>query len=860
MEHFNEKITHSRSYIAIASVVLVFIMIIGFFECSKVINQSFTKTLQESMSLSCKNAIENLSGYIILEQQSVDYIADLMGSDDEDTTPFCYADTINALNSFCTSNAVASSGILYEDGHLLMNDGSNFYNGPDLSFPEVSSNVSYISSMVDSDESSTGKVIRIFAPIKDDGRVSAMLFVTLDPAYFSHFFGSMSDYSSDKILLIADAADNRIIYSTYGGSDPDLQSLTTGSLIEAFSLSKVSHGMLSSMKVGDSGQEWDYYSRSFSLGEWCAITMVKHNTGFALVDDVTSTLIKAFLIMLIPLLLFLILVIAIEHRTVLITRTFSDSVSYMYRVGFSLTNAAMDPDRINDALGIMAEQYSGRSATFLIVRFGKIRDIFSTDRDFERRSKKLTTGTSLKNSSPEFYEHLLAGDCIVVNLPELDELDHTDDLSVQIKAGKILGIMPARGMSAQEETISETEMEDVAFEHFSSRVVSMNSDRTPVFRMIPGTVLMCVPIRGSENTLTGILIVSDPQLPERQLTKFTSFSYIHSVAPDFSMVSTSVEAYAIIKNMGSIDFTTGLLNRNAYKKALEELEIEDGRPFACIFIDVNGLHEMNNTFGHDKGDEMLHYVADTLKTVFPDDEVYRIGGDEFLIFAKDHSMSVIDLRVAHINRLIEEAKYAVSIGVEWREHDHNISEMITAADHKMYAAKKRYYETAGRDRRSRDRRSDDRGGEERRGADRRAGDRRAEDRRSDDRRSEDRRSGDRRSDGEPGIIITPGYTGPDRRRRDPDPSKAPEAVKDDIQSIMDKYRPSGAHKGNVTEVLAEAEQAAQRFAEECGATDTPAPPENPHATPSHDGEKSVPPEMPGGPTRSALYNYSVDNH
>lgn len=796
MKRFDEMFAHSRFYIAVASVALVFVMIIGFFECSKVIDRSFTGTLQDNMSSNCKNAVESLSNYMNLEQKSVEYCADLLSTGEEDFTPFDYADAISILNSLCAPDSVVSSGIIHEDDSVLMNDGSTS-RLPGLSFSDVSSEDSYVSSLADSRDTFTGKVIRIFAPVFENDRVESMLFISIDPSYFSHFFLITSDYSDDRLLLIVDAVDNSIIYSTYSGDDADMQSLTIGSPITDFSLSTMSQGQLSTLDLGDRGQLWDYYSKSFSLGQWYAITMVKHTAGLSMVDSVSSALIKAFIIMLIPLLIFLLIIIVIEHRTLKLSRAFSDSMSYMYHIGFTLSNAAMDPERITEALGIMAGQYSCTNATFMIIRYGKIRTVFSTDKEYEKRAKKLTTGTSLKVSAPELYEHLLAGDCIVVNLPEADDLDHTDDLSEQIRAGKALGIMPSSLIDSPEENVNVNEKEDTAFEHLSNRVVTVNLDRSPVFRPIQGTVLMCVPIRGNENTLSGILIVSDPQISQRRLNCFESFSYISSVAPDFALVSTSIEAYALIKNMGTIDFTTGLLNRNAYKNALEELDIEDGQAFACIFIDVNGLHEMNNTYGHDKGDEMLHFVADTLKTVFPDDEVFRIGGDEFIIFARNHSMSVIDLRVAHINRLIAEANYAVSVGVEWREHNHDIQEMITAADHKMYAAKKRYYETAGRDRRSRDRRAGDRR------EDSSGGDRRAEDRRGADRRQGDR-SG---SNDNGGIVITPDYTGPDRRRREPEESG-------DLQSIMDKYKPSGGRKGSISEILAEAEQAAHLYVPE----------------------------------------------
>lgn len=55
---------------------------------------------------------------------------------------------------------------------------------------------------------------------------------------------------------------------------------------------------------------------------------------------------------------------------------------------------------------------------------------------------------------------------------------------------------------------------------------------------------------------------------------------------------------------------------------------------ACIYIDANGLHEINNARGHLAGDQMLRFIADTLKVSFGEEALYRIGGDEFVVFSE----------------------------------------------------------------------------------------------------------------------------------------------------------------------------------------------------------------------------------
>ena len=89
------------------------------------------------------------------------------------------------------------------------------------------------------------------------------------------------------------------------------------------------------------------------------------------------------------------------------------------------------------------------------------------------------------------------------------------------------------------------------------------------------------------------------------------------------------------------DSLTGVSNRVTYKKDLLMFDEEKPQEFSCIYIDVNELHLINNKYGHAAGDEMILYIANTLKEVFYGHKIYRIGGDEFLVFAEKSSQDDI---------------------------------------------------------------------------------------------------------------------------------------------------------------------------------------------------------------------------
>jgi diguanylate cyclase (GGDEF) domain len=84
--------------------------------------------------------------------------------------------------------------------------------------------------------------------------------------------------------------------------------------------------------------------------------------------------------------------------------------------------------------------------------------------------------------------------------------------------------------------------------------------------------------------------------------------------------------------MAEADSLTGLRNRNSFEQRLGSYAEKAQRTVACVYIDANGLHKLNNTQGHAAGDAMLQYLAEQMVYRFGREDVYRIGGDEFMIF------------------------------------------------------------------------------------------------------------------------------------------------------------------------------------------------------------------------------------
>ena len=156
----------------------------------------------------------------------------------------------------------------------------------------------------------------------------------------------------------------------------------------------------------------------------------------------------------------------------------------------------------------------------------------------------------------------------------------------------------------------------------------------------------------------------------------------------------------LIDNMNS-DALTNLFNRLKFNDDIDALKKHNELNFTCLYVDVNGLHELNNLLGHQKGDEMLCCVADTLKKYFPDDRVYRIGGDEFVVTSIRLSQAEMENIITDVRKELLKDNYEISVGIESGVCGEDVEKLVTEAESKMRKDKANYYMKKGDRRRKR---------------------------------------------------------------------------------------------------------------------------------------------------------------
>lgn len=179
-----------------------------------------------------------------------------------------------------------------------------------------------------------------------------------------------------------------------------------------------------------------------------------------------------------------------------------------------------------------------------------------------------------------------------------------------------------------------------------------------------------------------------------------AFSAGDELAITWRDVTEQHEASEILEHLATDDDLTGLLNRRAGLSELGDVAIEDrraGKRSAILFCDLDKFKFINDTYGHEVGDEVLCTVADRMKSsIRSNDIAARLGGDEFLVILR-HVGDIADAEsVAEkiLTSVTAPARFdqkdvdiRMSIGVTLLRADESIDAAVARADDAMYEAK-----------------------------------------------------------------------------------------------------------------------------------------------------------------------------
>lgn len=208
-----------------------------------------------------------------------------------------------------------------------------------------------------------------------------------------------------------------------------------------------------------------------------------------------------------------------------------------------------------------------------------------------------------------------------------------------------------------------------------------------------------------DNSIIYRMIVSGkPQYTRMTVRKSSDGSHfiigIENVDDEIKREKQHLKELKTEKELARRDELTGVKNKTAYKELEESIQgyIENhisNLAFAIIVCDTNNLKQINDTKGHAAGDEYLRASSHLLCNIFVHSPVFRVGGDEFVIFLKGNDYEARHELMEKLQSQVRENSKAengiiVASGIsEYNpEKDHLFSEIFERADKEMYQNKK----------------------------------------------------------------------------------------------------------------------------------------------------------------------------
>ena len=164
-------------------------------------------------------------------------------------------------------------------------------------------------------------------------------------------------------------------------------------------------------------------------------------------------------------------------------------------------------------------------------------------------------------------------------------------------------------------------------------------------------------------------------------------------------IASEIVNYQLLQKLemlSSTDLLTGVRNRNAMNNRV--LKIVSGRErmpstYGIVFADLNGLKTINDDDGHNAGDTLLKNAAKALMDTFVDCEIYRAGGDEFVVIAMDKPKATIEAQIESLRKKAEAPEHvSFALGFYYDEKQGDIRIAMREADARMYEDKKQHYQ------------------------------------------------------------------------------------------------------------------------------------------------------------------------
>lgn len=205
---------------------------------------------------------------------------------------------------------------------------------------------------------------------------------------------------------------------------------------------------------------------------------------------------------------------------------------------------------------------------------------------------------------------------------------------------------------------------------------------------------------------------TSPDVPEKliETTKSDMADKLGGIGHKLISMQSKLHTYIdYVSKQAFIDRMTGAKNKSAYIEKVKELDIEVARKtgsFAVVVFDINGLKVTNDNYGHEYGDRVINDSFRIMRRVFGKENLYRIGGDEFIALLKDVDREELERLFARADEAMKsfnenEKDYNIPVtfskggAVYDPEKDTEYKQIFKRADDRMYRDKANHYAALG---------------------------------------------------------------------------------------------------------------------------------------------------------------------
>jgi diguanylate cyclase (GGDEF)-like protein len=188
------------------------------------------------------------------------------------------------------------------------------------------------------------------------------------------------------------------------------------------------------------------------------------------------------------------------------------------------------------------------------------------------------------------------------------------------------------------------------------------------------------------NSIIGFYGVDNP--PAKHLNNISTMFMImgHFIVAQLRRIAM----FKKMQRLSLFDQLTGLGNRHAVDVFMENLDTD--MSIGIIYCDVMGLKGVNDRLGHKAGDELITRACRCLEDEFGEYNLFRLGGDEFLVLCSGIDEEELKTRVERLKLRMKKKDALMAVGYEWRpKSSGDIDSLLALADQRMYEDKRQYY-------------------------------------------------------------------------------------------------------------------------------------------------------------------------